>query len=168
MQSGDSPHLISFPWQGRCCLVKGPNTLGFHSKSKEVWTLLGRPSPTLTQGEKGRRNGKETTAGITPRRDHTSKTTLNDNPSESPTSKKPWLSNGMPGTPRPVEGQTTGRRLALTWAPVSRSPRGSPTSRPLPDRAEQGAGLRAPRLRGSVYLGHPNPHHEHHALGQIL
>lgn len=84
------------------------------------------------------------TAGITPRRDHTSKTTLNDNPLRVANVEEAVAEQWDARDPLPVEGQTTGRRLALTWAPVSRhleAPLHLGLSRTEPNR-EPACGLR--------------------------
>lgn len=103
-------------------------------------------SPTLIQGEKARRNEKEMATGLTPRHYHTSETTLNQNPSESPRTKKPKLSSGMPGAPLPA-GRTNHRTAPGPDLGAHFPVTSGLTPRPLPDIAEQGA-----HLRGSAAL----------------
>ena len=162
---GHSPFRTCFPFHCKEDLASSKSHIPWDSTQNQrrcgFSVMLGCPPQSLIQRERKRRKGKEMATGTTPRQRHTSETTLHRNPSESPLSCQE-AGTGQWGARGTLPVGRTNRRPAPGPCPSRRAP----VTSGLPDCPDSSASpAQSEEVRGSVYLGHPNPHHEHPVPG---
>lgn len=150
-----------FGYEAHSASLGGPQILGFHSESKKVWTLGYLAVYKYSHpGRKGKEGGEETAEGTSRRLHDPSVPDTTVHPSghsDTTRAKKLGTGGGRPA-------RCSDRKDETTDSGIPDLPPGSVTPGPLSASPGQGrADSPLQGVRSSVYLGHPNSHHEHPA-----